>query len=425
MIYYLATEHALYTLLKFLELWQDRLGRRLIPVSYRRLLQLKDFPAGTYIFSDLDRLTGGQAERVTGLWKQLSRSGRNRLLNHPTRSMQRYALLRHLHKRRSNQFNVYILSECRAPAAFPVFIRFANRHNGAISSLLRSQTELDQAVEGILKSGEGLEDKLMIEFCDTADKRGVFRKYSAYLIGEQIIPSALLFRPDWHVKHSTLPLAEELHVEKVEYLKTNPHEKELREIFQAAGIDYGRIDYAIRDGRIQTWEINTNPDISSLCTKKLDPWNVVDGIPTTQYLSQKFLRAFEALDGLEVGPDCALRFWHLNKTEEILSAFEQCVPVGARVLWVDGPEACGLGNWILERQPIPFPGQDGPSGGCQRTTRRPFTSWPGCKRTGQISWSSPGPVSGGLNTIHGFSNIFNQGFPFRRNRSSSQSVTCG
>jgi hypothetical protein len=32
-------------------------------------------------------------------------------------------------------------------------------------------------------------------------------------------------------------------------------------IFELAHVEYGRIDYAIKDGRVQTWEINLNPTI--------------------------------------------------------------------------------------------------------------------------------------------------------------------
>ena len=45
------------------------------------------------------------------------------------------------------------------------------------------------------------------------------------------------------------------------YLDANPHESELREIFELADIEYGRIDYGIKGGRIQVWEINTNPTV--------------------------------------------------------------------------------------------------------------------------------------------------------------------
>ena len=47
-------------------------------------------------------------------------------------------------------------------------------------------------------------------------------------------------------------------------MQTNPHEAELRAIFKLARIDYGRIDYGIKDGQIQVWEINTNPMLLKL-----------------------------------------------------------------------------------------------------------------------------------------------------------------
>jgi hypothetical protein len=33
--------------------------------------------------------------------------------------------------------------------------------------------------------------------------------------------------------------------------------------FEAAGLQYGRIDYAMKDGQIQVWEINDNPQMTS------------------------------------------------------------------------------------------------------------------------------------------------------------------
>jgi hypothetical protein len=41
------------------------------------------------------------------------------------------------------------------------------------------------------------------------------------------------------------------------------HEASLREIFRLARIEYGRMDYALLGGRLQVWEINTNPTIAT------------------------------------------------------------------------------------------------------------------------------------------------------------------
>ena len=49
---------------------------------------------------------------------------------------------------------------------------------------------------------------------------------------------------------------------KWEYVRTNPHEKEIMHAFEAAHIEYGRCDYAICNGRIEFWEINTNPSFA-------------------------------------------------------------------------------------------------------------------------------------------------------------------
>ncbi len=50
-------------------------------------------------------------------------------------------------------------------------------------------------------------------------------------------------------------------LEERAYIVGNPHEAQLREIFGIAGVGYGRIDYAVLNGRVQTWEINLHPTI--------------------------------------------------------------------------------------------------------------------------------------------------------------------
>ena len=52
--------------------------------------------------------------------------------------------------------------------------------------------------------------------------------------------------------------------EEREYLRNNPHEGILREVFHLAGINYGRADYSMLDGRPQIWEINTNPTLMAI-----------------------------------------------------------------------------------------------------------------------------------------------------------------
>jgi hypothetical protein len=50
--------------------------------------------------------------------------------------------------------------------------------------------------------------------------------------------------------------------EEERFVTSNPHAELLREIFRIAHIDFGRVDYGIVNGRIEVFEINTNPTFS-------------------------------------------------------------------------------------------------------------------------------------------------------------------
>jgi hypothetical protein len=56
-------------------------------------------------------------------------------------------------------------------------------------------------------------------------------------------------------------MGEEQIEEHLRYVETNPHRDQLEKVFELGGIEYGRIDYCVVDGRVQTFEINTNPTV--------------------------------------------------------------------------------------------------------------------------------------------------------------------
>ena len=88
----------------------------------------------------------------------------------------------------------------------------------------------------------------------------MYRKYATFVIGDTVIARHLIGSTDWQVKEADL-LDTDLLCEEVEYVDANPHERELREVFALAHVDYGRVDYSLHDGRMQVWEINTNPTL--------------------------------------------------------------------------------------------------------------------------------------------------------------------
>ena len=295
MIFYLVRQSSAYTIINYLESWGLKTTASYIrPLFYEQLWQMTKLPRGTYIFSDLERLTPNEAETTAKIWEQLANSEKGiRLLNHPTRSKRRYELLRTLYCKGFNQFNVYRLTECRQPEKFPVFIRGENDHNGNLTSLLNTPAELDRAINQLLEKGQSLENKIITEFCPTADQAGVIRKYSTFIVGDKIIPRHLFFSNKWMVKYPELVEEKQL-LEEHQYVKRNPHESFLKDIFQLARIEYGRIDYGLLNGIPQVWEINTNPRSLSLndMTSELQKKRT----PTHEHFAKNFALGFEAIN---------------------------------------------------------------------------------------------------------------------------------
>jgi hypothetical protein len=264
--------------------------------TYDRLPAMPTLPAGTYIFSDLERMNPIQRALATEVWNQLSAAGPNvRLLNHPAQALGRLELLHTLHDSGRNQFNVYPVSETHSPQRFPVFLRCATDHLGSLTKLLTTQEELDSAILAALLHGLRLDDLLIVEYCSAADADGVHHKFAAFCVAGQIIPRHLIFSRDWILKLPDLLDADKLARER-EYFQTNPHEQTLREVFQAAHIDYGRCDYAVINGKIQIWEINTNP-VVMLLPKQYQP----DHLPVQKEFATRIRAAFEAIN-LPVDP---------------------------------------------------------------------------------------------------------------------------
>jgi hypothetical protein len=259
MICYLSTSDHQRPIREYLESHGAALAGVFEPMTYPQFFQAREHPHGAYVFSDIERLSEPERLRAESAWQELAGRG-CRLLNHPTRSMRRFELLRALHQRGSNDFAVHRLAAGAEPPRLPVFLRRENDHRGPRTPLLGTPAELAAEVERWRRSGEALGEVIATEFCDTADADRVYRKYGAFLLGDRVIPRHVFFSEWWNVKSWNLA-GDDYLAEELDYLLGNPHQQELREIFALARIDYGRIDYALLDGRIQVWEINTNPMI--------------------------------------------------------------------------------------------------------------------------------------------------------------------
>ncbi len=240
--------------------WRDQLERAVD--AFAALRRHAPQPAA-FVFSDLERLTAPELERAAALWDALAERGlARRRLNHPLRALRRYALLRELEVQGINQFGVYRLNEDRAPRRYPVFLRGENDHSGSRSALLHAPQELAAAIRKSEAPGAHRRELIVTEFCAQRDAHGLYHKYAAWCIDGWILPGHLFFGPHWMLKRPTT-LTPELLAEENDYLTRNPHAAQLERVFALAGIGYGRADYGVVDGRIQIYEINTNPGIPS------------------------------------------------------------------------------------------------------------------------------------------------------------------
>jgi hypothetical protein len=291
MIWYLVTAEHAYTVSEHLRgAWGAPLRKRVVVMPYALLTGMPTLPRGSYVFSDLERLDALPRVVLGKVWAKLQASG-CRLLNHPQRSLRRLELLDALHADGGNAFRAFRADRVGEPWRYPVFVRQEKEHSGAQSPLLHDAASVRAALLQLVLGGHALRDLLVVEMCDTADAAGIYRKYSAFRIGERIIPRHVLFSRRWMLKD--MDLLEPAHRDEVAaYCRDNPHEAELRRLFERAQIDYGRIDYALdRNGRIQVWEINTNPQIMRAPEAYPPPLR-----PFHQAFAERYLDAMQTID---------------------------------------------------------------------------------------------------------------------------------
>jgi hypothetical protein len=277
MIHWITKKRHSYTIQRHLAAFGKALAGEITVINYRNL-ERNATRDGIYVMADIERLSERERARYSIVCDRLKASGRL-VLNRPDNVRLRYSLLRGLAKRGKNHFNVYRHGEVDQCGRFPVYLRCENDHKGSRSELLRSHAELEKEVNRhtatrllfrdehsklrLIRLGAQRQRELLVtEFCDTADENGIYRKYAAFCVAGTIVPRHLLFGTEWMLKAPQLLTPEFLEEER-EYVNTNPHEQRLKEVFAFARIDYGRIDYAVREGKIQVWEINTNPMLTA------------------------------------------------------------------------------------------------------------------------------------------------------------------
>lgn len=264
MIYILATAAGRRELEKLIDRHGSASPPRIVPRNYADVATLDAVEGATVLFADLERLPPAHLEQVASIWNNLSRSGRGlRLQNHPARVMRRYELLRELNERGVNDFDVYRLTEGRAPRRYPVFLQAEGRSAAEDVELLWSLAELEAAVDRLAAEGRTRIPRLVVEFAGEVDERGFYRRFSAYCLAGRVVPGQLAFSRHWRVRATGAPVEDWMLVEERAYLESNAHGDLIRSVFRLARIDVGRVDFSLVGGRAQVYGIDTTPNFCS------------------------------------------------------------------------------------------------------------------------------------------------------------------
>ncbi|MFN3230859.1 MAG: hypothetical protein ACE363_01725 [Alphaproteobacteria bacterium] len=227
--------------------------------SYWKLFHSRSVHSGTYILTDFDRLGPWELELATHLYKHLKTSGA-RVLNNPGMFRARYAFLQHLHREGLNSFRAWnpVLGEF--PDRFPVFLRTQAAHRGTKTGLLDNASLAQEALDEAVSDGHPLSDLMFVEYRAAPEENGTFLKLSAYRLGDRIVPAIVTMSMSWLAKLGDRAAgSQQQYEEDYERIQSYPYTDAIMAIFEAAKLDYGRIDFGIVDGRIETYEINTNP----------------------------------------------------------------------------------------------------------------------------------------------------------------------
>jgi hypothetical protein len=230
-------------------------------IGYSDLLQPDRRVPATYIFTDLDRVPLWALRDLSKLYRDL-RSRGYRVLNDPARSLGRFGLLRGLNRAGINGFDCYRLDSLERPAKWPVFLRLEGDHTQPVSGLLQNDGELDAAIQAALDEGLPRSAMLIIEYAAEPVRPGLFRKLSVFRIGDRLFGATCVHDDQWVVKYGKPAIAPpELYDEEYEFVAGNPFGEVMDRVFDLAGVDYGRADFGLVDGRPQIYEINGNPDL--------------------------------------------------------------------------------------------------------------------------------------------------------------------
>lgn len=230
-------------------------------LSYDEVFAAKSLPCATYIFTDFDRLSQWELELASCVYRNL-REGGAQVLNHPAQVACRYELLRRLYLAGVNSFNAYRPSLGEWPIRYPVFVRRDSFHDGMLSELLDSKEALEASLAEAESNGVPYSNTIVVEFAAESVESDLYRKQTCFRVGDQFFADTSVYERHWIVKYGEVGVTPKARRQaELAAINSVPYETILRQVFNVAKIEYGRVDIGFYQGKPQFYEINTNPTV--------------------------------------------------------------------------------------------------------------------------------------------------------------------
>lgn len=266
-------------------------GLRVEVMTYDQLTTLTRLPRASYVFGDLERLPLWDRRFLAAAFRQLLEEG-GRALNDPAKVRSRAGLLRQLHLAGINRFNAYRVEEGVRPTRWPVFLRSEGDHIGPLSELLHDWDAVARETDRLVAEGVPLPSLLIVEFAAEPVLPGLYRKLSAFRVGDRYLAHFCVHEDHWVAKQGKLGIATpELYADELRIMRDNPHQAIVATAFEIAGLEFGRADFGLVDGAVQIYEINDNPAIH-FPTEHPSPYR----LESYRLFKEAFLAALAALD---------------------------------------------------------------------------------------------------------------------------------
>lgn len=286
----------------------DARGVQAVHVPWDTIFASEVLAHGTWVLTDFERLPPGALMAAGKVYRALKAAG-CRVLNDPAHWLPRADLLRSLEVDGVNTFRCWRPAAREWPDRWPVFLRRASGHTGSQTALLATPEEADSALSEALHEGLPVSDLLFVEYAgEPVPGQDHFRKHAAFRAGPEVLREVSVNDTNWLAKNGVPGLATdaEYAAERAE-MDAYPHEDFVWKVFEIVGLEFGRVDFGERAGRLEVWEVNSNPTIYAPYEHRN-----ADRVETIRLSFERLVTAFWGLARTQGEPvpitDCFRRF---------------------------------------------------------------------------------------------------------------------